>query len=69
MAALHCAPDSTLHNRSLLRLTRGCVPAADAGGVVVVDVAAAGDLSTVVRAEAVRLVHIVRVSDKIAPTS
>ena len=63
MATLYSVPDHTLDNRVLLWFTRSRVFAADPNGVAVVDVAAAGELPTVVRAGAVRAPHDVHVGD------
>ena len=68
VAILHRAPDRTLDDRVLLRLTRSRVSAADSDGVAVVNGAAAGERPTVVRAESVRAPHGVHVGDELLHT-
>ena len=65
MATLHGPPDRALDNRVLLRLARGRVLAADPSGVAELDVAPAGELPAVVRAEALRAPHAVHVGEKL----
>ena len=64
MVAFHRAPYCTFDNRVLLWLTRGRALTANSNGVTAVNVAPAGELSAIVRVEAVRLPHIVHVSDE-----
>ena len=63
MAPLHGAPDRAFDYRVLRWLTRGRVLAEYPGGVAEVDVAATGELPTIVRAEASRPPLVVHVGD------
>ena len=63
MAPLNYPPDRTLDDRVLLWLCRCRVHAADPGGVAVVDVPAADELSAVVRVDTARFLRVMSVSN------